>query len=1499
MSAAVKAAIAARRAANRSQQSSPTKRTPELPPGQGQDGSYLANFSSQLDPSHSSPFGSPKPSPTKRSNREMASHTHSPEQQAQAGLELSQKTVQSLLQKSCKNGRMNLSSRSPTLESIPAELLSLLDDEAPPWFTSDPDPERRPWYEREDLQVLQMGNNEIREIDPRIAQFRGLTRLELHSNRITSLPDSISQLVNLTTLNLSNNGLDSVPASLLALDNLVSLNLSNNKIQTLWDDASVLEARSDRREWEEKVGQQEAGMWAGLVSKVKGGTRDRSNDKRGDENVPFHSLRSLDLSNNRIGNAALGLPDLASRRSNTAANPDLVPIVLPPGLKHLNLSHNHLRGPLLASLFGQLESLEELGLMGSGIADDVFCVDPHEKRQESTPLLFSSLSILDLRRCEIDDLSKIESFFGSSRIRNLADASMIQEQQQQGVEKPTPEAGVAQHQLLRIVNKPSASEIARAEAEAKSGKALCVLLEGNTLREEAFRQKRGGRPLASPTKRPFDQNEPATASSSSPTPRVAPGDRASDAIPLPPQQQPNQAPSPSASVPSTPVKSGPAKEEWELLAEAGLLTEGGRRRLRAEQARKEREAAGTLSSGGTPGPDPSSDENGSSSGGIRGRSGNKTGVNRTGLSDWDGGESVAAPSPRRGRASASRDRGTSTQRSASLATAEIADPSEANDKEKDVGSALANAKLSTKKKEALGQVPCKFFRSNGCSAGNSCPFAHTLPGDGGQKAVCQWYLKGSCRFGHKCALAHVLPGQPMSMDRKNKRAAQQGQPPPQVPVQASQTSAQGHSQMQTMQVQAQEQATGQGQASQSQSQATGQPANRGGHQHTNSGQGVGFLGDAIGSTGSGSGTGPGASRGRLASFGQRDHDFPFGLPDDLQAMSPPSASVVRVSKNENGDIEPGQSSKDGSSSLHRASLLGEVTGQASPAPRPLSVPRGFASGSGPLAMDRGRMSMDSGAAHLGSPPSSRAFGTSPFSHPGGHSVFFSGSQDSEGGAGPFARPGGGAASHDAMFGARSMGRVDDPKARAKWWNSLGGGGNGFEDDEDVDETGSGEDFLPSSLSDLLTPAELERRRRNAREAMHSTDPRAIAQSMPSHALGNQGSLFDLNLRNGRVAIGAERRHAEQGGSTMSHVSAGFLQSEGRGDNNVSSSFDTYPGLIGGESAGLLPSLNSVRNFSGGAEAMMLRESGAGGYSPSTMAALQHHAPGQSLPQGLAAGLSRLHLLPHGLHRNGEIGQQHPFGSPGNSNNSSNHHAGGLGHGPSMIGASGSGMVPVPFPAGSGGPNGLRAQGVGGGGPMSASDYELGPTAPSSFLNHRSPLSLGFSVGRQSSSGNYGSPGAAGSVSNMNVGGGVGGGGGGLGTSPFSPPPSISRRMSGTNLNQSGASSNQFSSTTSEATGIAIPGGATATTSILPTGSPSSKNNMIPRSSSSSHQQPSGSGTAIKMMVGHHHHHPGMHRLRSSISNSGGVVNPSPHSPLALPISTREEDEEDEAIFQLE
>lgn len=72
----------------------------------------------------------------------------------------------------------------------------------------------------------------------------------------------------------------------------------------------------------------------------------------------------------------------------------------------------------------------------------------------------------------------------------------------------------------------------------------------------------------------------------------------------------------------------------------------------------------------------------------------------------------------------------------------------------------------------LSHVPCKFFKVGSCTAGSSCPFSHTILEPGQAKEVCAWFVKGNCKFGHKCALAHILPGQSMSMDRKNKKAAQ-------------------------------------------------------------------------------------------------------------------------------------------------------------------------------------------------------------------------------------------------------------------------------------------------------------------------------------------------------------------------------------------------------------------------------------------------------------------------------------------------------------------------------------------------------------------------------------------------------------------------------------------------------------------------------------------------------------------------------------------------------
>ncbi|THH00387.1 hypothetical protein EW145_g7089 [Phellinidium pouzarii] len=92
--------------------------------------------------------------------------------------------------------------------------------------------------------------------------------------------------------------------------------------------------------------------------------------------------------------------------------------------------------------------------------------------------------------------------------------------------------------------------------------------------------------------------------------------------------------------------------------------------------------------------------------------------------------------------------------------------------EKDNKSTKGGKGSASSKVKDLSHVPCKFFRVGSCTAGSSCPFSHHIVEPGQHKDVCAWFVKGNCKFGHKCALAHILPGQSMTMDRRNKKAAQ-------------------------------------------------------------------------------------------------------------------------------------------------------------------------------------------------------------------------------------------------------------------------------------------------------------------------------------------------------------------------------------------------------------------------------------------------------------------------------------------------------------------------------------------------------------------------------------------------------------------------------------------------------------------------------------------------------------------------------------------------------
>ncbi len=185
------------------------------------------------------------------------------------------------------------------------------------------------------------------------------------------------------------------------------------------------------------------------------------------------------------------------------------------------------------------------------------------------------------------------------------------------------------------------------------------------------------------------------------------------------------------------------------------------------------------------------------------------------------------------------------------------------------------------------------------------------------------------------------------------------------------------------------------------------------------------------------------------------------------------------------------------------------------------------------------------------------------------------------------------------FAARSMSRMEDS---ANIWGGISAGSKarpvgGNKVEEDMEDA---EDFLPSSLSDLLTPAELDRRRRSNRlsSSFAGNDERiTVAQSMPAQA----GLPLGSSLGFGRSAIGSER-------AKTSNLSTGFRQQQQHQKQGSGDGFSPF---------------GSMRRTSG-LDSIAFRESNSG-LSTSASRTAAHHAPGQSLPQGLAAGLSRLHL----------------------------------------------------------------------------------------------------------------------------------------------------------------------------------------------------------------------------------------------------------------------------------
>lgn len=90
------------------------------------------------------------------------------------------------------------------------------------------------------LNNLELTNDELQQLMPKILELKNLKIVLLNDNRLTAIPPEIGNLTGLINLNLTNNNLNNLPSTLANLVELNELNLSHNDLSTLPEELARL-----------------------------------------------------------------------------------------------------------------------------------------------------------------------------------------------------------------------------------------------------------------------------------------------------------------------------------------------------------------------------------------------------------------------------------------------------------------------------------------------------------------------------------------------------------------------------------------------------------------------------------------------------------------------------------------------------------------------------------------------------------------------------------------------------------------------------------------------------------------------------------------------------------------------------------------------------------------------------------------------------------------------------------------------------------------------------------------------------------------------------------------------------------------------------------------------------------------------------------------------------------------------------------------------------------
>ncbi|KPV75448.1 uncharacterized protein RHOBADRAFT_53423 [Rhodotorula graminis WP1] len=515
-----------------------------------------------------------------------------------------------------------------------------------------------------------------------------------------------------------------------------------------------------------------------------------------------------------------------------------------------------------------------------------------------------------------------------------------------------------------------------------------------------------------------------------------------------------------------------------------------------------------------------------------------------------------------------------------------------------LASHLDHAAKKAAKAKDLSHVPCKFFKANSCTAGKACPFSHDVGTPGVSKPVCQWFAKGNCKFGHKCALAHVLPGQPLSWDRKNKRAAQQALRDAQATADSTGLVTATHATAQSSRpnggdtnglVQTLRQSVDIGNGNGGAAARAGEYAR---YQHAAQQQyaanGAGNPEAVFGSPGSSVGQrlSPASPPLQHRSIPPQhlQHDAPHAPLSFATLAHGPTAAFVAPSPS-GLSHHFGGTSPNGRSSVAAHAMLSEQARRLSSTSESLSPPRmpqhlshtrvSFTGGTSPGPPPSPPLAVpvaQAGAGGGGGGGGPSIFGTSPFS--GSRGLFIPSSYDSnEDGSGGFPR--------SPPVRASMLGdHLQRPSSGmmtlgAPWQDAVAvvDDESGTGDDANAEEFDEG--FLPSSLNELLTDEEFTRR---TRRAANHAGPSSLSSTSPMPQsfdpfLNSKSVPAELLLAAGKPSLASPPSavllpHPSIGARSASHTAAtsfGLLSSSVEGHNPSATPYQ--PGPPGGPSNG--------------------------------------------------------------------------------------------------------------------------------------------------------------------------------------------------------------------------------------------------------------------------------------------------------------------------------------------